>query len=190
MRECSPFEIVRELVDLEDLARRFGCDVRRGQICCPSHADRDPSCKVYRDGYHCFACGWRGDAVDFVCLMRGCEPKEALTVLSDMYSLGLDFNITPERRSELKKAREHLQKQRDDADEKRAELLDKYIDICGQIKSINARLDKIPKPSSPVFSAVVGNPELINNIGAIVFHRTKLEREADEIHEELYHMRR
>lgn len=36
-------------------------------IHCPFHADHNnPNMAVYADGFHCYACGWHGDQVDFI----------------------------------------------------------------------------------------------------------------------------
>lgn len=72
-------ERIKSIVTMPDLAERYGVTVRRGMCCCPFHGDRHPSMKLYKDGYHCFACGAHGDAIswvmklDSVTFVRACE---------------------------------------------------------------------------------------------------------------------
>lgn len=52
----------------------------RGRVvCCPHHAERTPSCSVQdRDGRivaHCFACEWKGSALDLVAEARGIDAR-------------------------------------------------------------------------------------------------------------------
>ena len=41
-------------------------DVRRGMALCPFHADKNPSMGIKHNRYHCFACGAKGDVIDFL----------------------------------------------------------------------------------------------------------------------------
>ena len=36
------------------------------RVLCPVHNDHYPSMKAYDNGYKCFSCGWKGDAIDLV----------------------------------------------------------------------------------------------------------------------------
>jgi hypothetical protein len=55
----------------------FGPIPRDKKVRCPFHADKSPSMHVYDDGYHCFGCGERGDAVDLVVKLEGVDKLEA-----------------------------------------------------------------------------------------------------------------
>lgn len=79
---------------------------RRGQEfvgLCPFHADRTPSFTVndQKAFGHCFACGWHGDAVDFVAAVAGCDVREAVSRLG----AGAFPSIARERHRESTKAR-------------------------------------------------------------------------------------
>lgn len=56
---------------------------RKKQIRCPSpdHEDRHPSCTLYPDGFKCWSCGARGDALDYYALTNGLTLRDALQVL-------------------------------------------------------------------------------------------------------------
>ncbi len=75
---------------------------RKGNLhegCCPFHAEKTPSFKVYEDGYHCFGCGAHGDVVDFVVAMDNCTPSEAIAKLGagDFALSGAEKKVLAER---------------------------------------------------------------------------------------------
>ena len=41
------------------------------KVCCPFHDDATPSCHVYHDHFHCFACGAHGDAISWLMEVEG-----------------------------------------------------------------------------------------------------------------------
>lgn len=67
-----------------DIVSVIGASVslkKRGNLhegCCPFHADKTPSFKVYEEDYHCFGCGAHGDVVDFVMETQRCDHAEAI----------------------------------------------------------------------------------------------------------------
>lgn len=80
---------------------------RKGNLyegCCPFHAEKTPSFKVYEDGFHCFGCGAHGDAIDFIVQMENCSPAEAIERLGagDFKLSGKEKQVLAER----EKARE------------------------------------------------------------------------------------
>ena len=85
------FQDVKDRVDLRDLVRYYGLDLKRGGFaCCPFHNERTPSFKVYEDHFHCFGCGEHGDHVDFVQKLYGISNIEAAKKISHDFGLGLD----------------------------------------------------------------------------------------------------
>jgi DNA polymerase I-like protein with 3'-5' exonuclease and polymerase domains len=42
-----------------------------GKVHCPFHDDANPSCHIYDDHYHCFACGAHGDAISWLREVEG-----------------------------------------------------------------------------------------------------------------------
>lgn len=56
--------------------------IGRARKClCPAHDDHTPSCHIYDDRFHCFACGAHGDAVDWLELVHNLSTAEAIKEL-------------------------------------------------------------------------------------------------------------
>jgi hypothetical protein len=74
-------------ISLESVVRESGAELRRSGsgrflALCPFHREKTPSFTVYPNGkFHCFGCGERGDAIDFVRKQRGLSYFEALDLL-------------------------------------------------------------------------------------------------------------
>ena len=54
-----------------------------GKIRCPYHDDSTPSCHVYDDHFHCFACGAHGDRFDWLRDVEGLGYGEAVKFLAN-----------------------------------------------------------------------------------------------------------
>lgn len=69
------------------LIDRYGIQPdRRGFIPCPFHqGDREPSMKIYKDGFKCFACNEAGDIFDFVQKMDDLSFSEAFLSMGGTY---------------------------------------------------------------------------------------------------------
>jgi DNA primase len=108
------FELLREQVDLVELARRFTEMSRagrlvRGRCPLPTHQDSSPSFFIYPDSRaHCFGCGFHGDVVDLWAAVKGV----ALGIESAL-DLACEYRIRlPERDPEAqKKAAERRDKE-------------------------------------------------------------------------------
>jgi hypothetical protein len=66
-----------------NLADLVGVPVVDGKVLCPFHADSTPSCHIYSDHYHCFACNAHGTAIDWLMQTEGIDRKAALRMLRD-----------------------------------------------------------------------------------------------------------
>lgn len=86
----SDIDRLRAENPLSDVALGFGLrlekDGHEWVACCPFHQEDTPSFTIFvgKDGaarFHCFGCGERGDVLDFVQKIKGCDFKEALKVL-------------------------------------------------------------------------------------------------------------
>jgi hypothetical protein len=53
-----------------------------GKVHCPFHADTRPSCHIYDDHYHCFACGAHGDAINWLMEVEGLNFRAAQDALA------------------------------------------------------------------------------------------------------------
>jgi DNA primase len=78
-------EIVREIkarTDCRALAEELGLPRRYDRFRCPFHDDRNPDLSVWPDGYKCFACGAKGDAIALCRGVRNVGFREALEYLA------------------------------------------------------------------------------------------------------------
>lgn len=67
-------------VDLRDLVRCTH-EIRGDKVLCPAHPDTSPTCHLYEDHLYCFACGWRGDILDWLMESRLLTFEDALAEL-------------------------------------------------------------------------------------------------------------
>ena len=81
-------EQIKEATNMFEVLGRYGLKSGRGDmLSCPFHGeDRRPSMKIYKDGFHCFACGLHGDIFDFVQQMEHCDFKTAFKILGGEYA--------------------------------------------------------------------------------------------------------
>jgi hypothetical protein len=89
-------EIVREIksrIDCRALAEELGLPRRYDRFRCPFHDDRNPDLSVQPNGYRCFACGAKGDAIAMYRGVRNVGFREALEFLAAR--CGLTVPATP-----------------------------------------------------------------------------------------------
>jgi DNA polymerase family A/Toprim domain/CHC2 zinc finger len=55
------------------------------KVCCPFHADATPSCQLYADHYHCFACGAHGDRMHWLTQVEELTREEAIALIEDWH---------------------------------------------------------------------------------------------------------
>lgn len=100
------FQEVKERVTARQVAERYGLKVRRnGMACCPFHNDKHPSMKIDQN-YYCFACGAKGDAVNYVAVLFGLSQLEAVKKINEDFSLGISIEKTEIRRKQNSGVRE------------------------------------------------------------------------------------
>ena len=87
------FEIVKRNITTRQAAEAYGFRPNRSSmICCPFHADRNPSMKVdFR--FHCFGCGADGDAIDFTAKMFQLSLRQAAEKLAADFGLSATENF-------------------------------------------------------------------------------------------------
>ncbi len=107
----NPFHVLREQVDLAELAGRYtelksSGRALKGSCPNPEHPDPDPSCYFYPDGrFYCFGCGLWGDVTDLWAAVRGIEPGiEAALDLAQEYRVELPYRH-PEAESKAEERR-------------------------------------------------------------------------------------
>ena len=108
------FQEMKERVTARQVAERYGLKVsRNGMARCPFHNDKHPSMKIDRN-YYCFACGAKGDAVNYVAVLFGLSQFEAAKKINDDFSLNLSIGTSGANRNrklEVKKKEKVLTKE-------------------------------------------------------------------------------
>jgi DNA primase len=96
MREMNIFEMLREQIDLGELAGHHTELKPRGQAlvgCCPhpGHENKRPSFHIYDDRrFYCYGCMWHGDVTDLHAGVQGLKPgMEAALDLAREYGVDL-----------------------------------------------------------------------------------------------------
>ncbi|MCI8284614.1 MAG: DNA primase [Firmicutes bacterium] len=81
------FKEIKQLMTARQIAEGYGLDINKnGMACCPFHDDKHPSMKI-EDGFYCFACGAKGDAIGYVAKLYGLSQYEAACKIIE------DFNL-------------------------------------------------------------------------------------------------
>ena len=119
------FQEMKERVTARQVAERYGLKVsRNGMARCPFHNDKHPSMKIDRN-YYCFACGAKGDAVNYVDILFGLSQFEAAKKINEDFALGI-----PIGKQEVRKKREPevRKKEKVPTKEERMQFVQKKID--------------------------------------------------------------
>lgn len=119
------FQEMKERVTARQVAERYGLKVsRNGMACCPFHNDKHPSMKIDQN-YYCFACGAKGDAVNYVAVLFGLSQFEAAKKINEDFALGI-----PIGKQEVRKKREPevRKKEKVPTKEERMQFVQKKID--------------------------------------------------------------
>ncbi|MCI1451170.1 MAG: CHC2 zinc finger domain-containing protein [Prevotella sp.] len=86
------FEIVKLNITARQAAEAYGfCPNRSSMICCPFHADHNPSMRV-DSRFHCFGCGVDGDVIDFVAKLFQLSLRQAVEKLAADFGLSAAGN--------------------------------------------------------------------------------------------------
>lgn len=94
------FQEMKERVTARQVAERYGLKVsRNGMAHCPFHNDKHPSMKIDRN-YYCFACGAKGDAVNYVAVQFGLSQFEAAKKINEDFSLEIPIGQPEEKRKQ------------------------------------------------------------------------------------------
>ncbi|WP_302954114.1 CHC2 zinc finger domain-containing protein [[Clostridium] scindens] len=119
------FREMKERVTARLVAERYGLKVsRNGMACCPFHNDKHPSMKIDQN-YYCFACGAKGDAVNYVAVLFGLSQFEAAKKINEDFSLEIPIGhpeVRRKQKSEIKK------KEKVPTKEERIQFVQKKID--------------------------------------------------------------
>lgn len=101
---------IKQQYYMREIVERYGFHPNRaGFISCPFHTgDRSPSLKVYKNDFHCHACGANGDIFTFIQRMDNCDFKTAFYSLGGTYQKPTDNSKLAVYR--IKKAKENREK--------------------------------------------------------------------------------
>ena len=120
-----------------------------GFFCCPFHAEKTPSFKVYSNGkWKCFGCGKSGDLIDFVAEYENTDIKKAIQIISDRFGLGLDRELSYEQKKRYaleQQRRDFLTycRQRDAENKKNM-----FIKLCEHLNKMRVELLRLDPISS------------------------------------------
>jgi len=87
------FQAIKERIDLVEYARGSHDLVKRGGLSytlCPFHNERDASCAIYPDHYHCFGCQAHGDIFDWIEQTEHCTSEEAFSRAAQYAGVTID----------------------------------------------------------------------------------------------------
>lgn len=121
---------------MRDIVSRYGIRINRAGFCsCPFHTgDRAPSLKVYKDNFHCHACGADGDIFTWVMKLDNLSFKEAFI------SLGGENKLSFSTKRKIERAKEARKKELERQEEANNELkritmhITAYRNLLGECK--------------------------------------------------------
>ena len=145
------FELVRQEVTAEDVARLYGLRFgRNGRAVCPWHDDHHPDLRFYENGTcFCFACHAGGDAVALAAQILGLTPKEAAERIRSDYHLDQPISSRPDPTTKIKA------KQRRDEDERFNTRWGYLCDVLHEADAELPRYDQETAWDNPRFVAVL-----------------------------------
>jgi len=82
---------IKACLDMQKVAEFYGVKFDRRRGLCPFHNDTNPSMTIKNGNYRCWACGARGDVIDFVKAMFGLNTVQAMAKLNNDFMLGFSF---------------------------------------------------------------------------------------------------
>lgn len=110
-----------------DVISSYGVAINRSGFCsCPfHHGDNTPSLKVYKDNFHCYACGTGGDIFTWVMKMNNVSFKEAYILLGGQEKV----SFATQRRIDKARDKRLRAKRAKEREEKRIKEVIKNIDF-------------------------------------------------------------
>lgn len=120
------YEEIKRRVSMEEVARRYGLDVKRGVCLCPFHHEKTPSLRLYKTSFYCFGCGAGGDVIAFVARWCGCSQRQAAAQINADFRLGIAVDGPPDYRAV--RERERAQKERQKRDKAIRQVYQKLVE--------------------------------------------------------------
>lgn len=164
------FSEVKDAVSTKDVASFYGIKINKHNMClCPFHPDKHPSMKIDKY-YYCFACGEKGDVINFVSKLHGLSPLDAAKQM--IKDFNLNISTLPETNYKSKPLTPEEQQARQEKEQLRAFQLYKRDALFSLHRYYDllhcAKRDLAPKTpeefetTNPLFDEAVMNLEKID----------------------------
>ena len=109
------FQEIKERITAKEVAFGYGLAISpKGMACCPFHDDRHSSMKIDRN-YYCFACGAKGDAVNYAAQLYGLSQYDAAKKIIADFRLPIPLK----KENVIKRTAEDYRRQWEYTEEKR-----------------------------------------------------------------------
>ena len=82
--------------------------IKNNTICCPFHAEKNPSCHLYEHHLHCFGCGAHTDNIGFVMQYKNVPFAQACQSLAETFHIELTYQDSPQHNTRTPQEEEHL----------------------------------------------------------------------------------
>jgi DNA primase len=95
MGQYIDFRFVKANASFDALLQRYRIETKgtgdERTALCPFHEESKPSFKVNlrKGGFHCFGCGAKGNVLDFVAKLEGCDLREAAVIVAEASGISL-----------------------------------------------------------------------------------------------------
>lgn len=96
----SIFVRIKENVSAEEVAGYYGLHIKKHMAVCPFHSDKNPSLKLGKR-FYCFACGAKGDVIDYVSKFFNISSKEAAIKIGNDFGIPVNEPLSEEVKKQI-----------------------------------------------------------------------------------------
>lgn len=114
----SIFVRVKENVSAEEVAGYYGLHIQKHMAVCPFHSDKNPSLKLGKR-FFCFACGAKGDVIDYVSKLYNISPKEAAIKIGNDFGIPVNEPLSEEVKKQISERKIAYQKRMNQENEQK-----------------------------------------------------------------------
>lgn len=92
-------QVIKTNINMTDIAKYYGYEIKGKRINCPFHKDTKYDLKLREWSFKCFSgsCDKFGNVIDFIMLQENLSFIGAIEFLNGAFGLGIDFDIPPTR---------------------------------------------------------------------------------------------
>jgi DNA primase len=133
-------QIIKDRLTMQDIVRQYGFNPdKAGFMCCPFHAEKTASFKVYKGkgGWHCFGCGESGDEISFVRKLFGLSFPDTLKKIDVDFSLNLYGNHTFEELRQSKRKQQAILAERERKEREKEQADNEYWAVFDEWKRLD-----------------------------------------------------